>query len=87
MNNYIGQLHVYTISHMEANVNIRESFSISKNQAELIYEKINNYNINELFILSTCNRTEFYAVCKDRDSLGLTIIFFTCQLNPLAREM
>lgn len=69
MNNYIGQLHVYTISHVEANVNIRESFSISKNQAELIYEKINNYNINELFILSTCNRTEFYAVCKDRDSL------------------
>ena len=69
MNNYIQQLHSYSISHKNANLYIREIFAITHNQAELIYNKKSEFNINELFILSTCNRTEFYAICKDRDSL------------------
>ena len=69
MSNYIQQLHSYSISHKDAKVDIRENFSITQDQAELIYEKKYTFNIDELFILSTCNRTEFYAICKDRDAL------------------
>ena len=39
MSNYIQQLHSYSISHKNAKVDIRENFSITQNQAELIYEK------------------------------------------------
>lgn len=69
MSNYIQQLHSYSISHKDATVDIRENFSITQDQAELIYEKKSTFDIDELFILSTCNRTEFYAICEDRDSL------------------
>ena len=69
MSNYIQKLHSYSISHKDATVDIRENFSITQDQAELIYEKKSRFDIDELFILSTCNRTEFYAICEDRDSL------------------
>jgi len=69
MSNYIQQLHSYSISHKDATVDIRENFSITQDQAELIYEKKIAFDIDELFILSTCNRTEFYAICEDRDAL------------------
>jgi glutamyl-tRNA reductase len=69
MSNYIQQLHSYSISHKDATVDIRENFSITQDQAELIYEKKTAFHIDELFILSTCNRTEFYAICEDRDAL------------------
>ncbi len=81
MSNYTQRLNSYSISHKDAPVDIREIFYISQNQAELIYAKKSKFKIDELFILSTCNRTEFYAVCEDRDFLIKLISKIYLKLN------
>jgi len=74
MHNSIHRIHSFGISHKDASVDVRERFSLSFDQAESLYKQINQYNINECYILSTCNRTEFYAVCDDMETLRDFII-------------
>ena len=74
MHNYIQKIHSFGISHKDAAVNIRETFSLSFDQAEYLYKRKTDFNINECYILSTCNRTEFYAVCDDMETLREFII-------------
>ena len=69
MHNYIQNIHSFGISHKDAAVDIRETFSLSFDQAEFLYKRKSEFNINECYILSTCNRTEFYAICDNIDSL------------------
>ena len=49
-------------------VNIREQISISKSDLDKALCKLSSYDgINEIVILSTCNRTEFYIASFDLD--------------------
>ena len=81
MHNYIQQIHSFGISHKDAAVDIRETFSLSFDQAEYLYKRKADFNIHECYILSTCNRTEFYAVCNDMKTLHDFIISGYSQLG------
>ena len=74
MHNYIQNIHSFGISHKDAAVDIRETFSLTYDQAEFLYKQKSEFNINECYILSTCNRTEFYAICENIDSLKAFIV-------------
>ena len=74
MHNYIQNIHSFGISHKDAAVEIRETFSLTYDQAKYLYKLKSEFNINECYILSTCNRTEIYSICDNIDSLKEFII-------------
>jgi glutamyl-tRNA reductase len=60
------QLLVLGVNHKTASVNIRECFTFSEEQIKKALHHLRDYEeINECVILSTCNRTEMYAVVDD----------------------
>lgn len=62
------QLSVLGLNHKTAPVDIREKFSISQDSVGNGLKHIDDYDIlSEAVILSTCNRTEIYAVLDDCD--------------------
>jgi len=81
MNNYIQKIHSFGISHKDAAVHIRERFSLSFANSELLYSLKDSFNINECYILSTCNRTEFYAVTSNIEEFRNFIISGYERLN------
>lgn len=63
------QLVVLGLNHKTAPVNIRECFSFPEEQVKKTLKRIQNYDgWLEAVILSTCNRTELYAVLEEADS-------------------
>lgn len=64
-------------SYKTSPVNIREKISISKNDLDNTLHRLSFYNaINEVVILSTCNRTEFYIATFDLDQATKSLIQF-----------
>ena len=60
------QLIVLGLNHKTAPVEIRERFNFSQDKTVRVLRRlINNDNINEAVLLSTCNRTELYLVLED----------------------
>ncbi|WP_251422682.1 glutamyl-tRNA reductase [Veillonella agrestimuris] len=60
------QLVVLGLNHRSAAVAVRERFSFEKDEVKAALNKIYEYDrISECVILSTCNRTELYAVLED----------------------
>ena len=60
------QLIVLGLNHKTAPVEIRERFNFSQDRTVRVLRRlINNDNINEVVLLSTCNRTELYLVLED----------------------
>lgn len=65
------------ISFKTAPVNVREAVSFSGSDLSDSLLKLSFYEgINELVILSTCNRTEFYIITSDLDLAKASIIKF-----------
>ncbi len=59
---------VMGLNHKTAPVEAREIFSLSKEQARDALLHLQNYEtLTEAVLLSTCNRSEFYAVAEDKD--------------------
>jgi len=81
MYNYMQKIHSFGISHKDAAVHIREKFSLSFDDSKSFYSLKDDFNINECYILSTCNRTEFYAVISDIDEFRNFIISGYGRLN------
>ncbi len=68
------QLVVLGLNHKTAPVDVRERFSFSEDQVRLGLRNMDLYEgINEAVIISTCNRTEMYAVVDDSDD-GLPVL-------------
>ena len=63
MKNYYSNINYIGVTYKHSKVDIRESFSLSDKEIEYLYNKRHLFNIDELFIISTCARTEFYAFC------------------------
>lgn len=60
------QLVVLGLNHKTVSVEVRERFAISVDNINKGLHHLDNYNgISEVVILSTCNRTEIYAVVDD----------------------
>src|SRR5690606_33731050 len=70
-----------------APVEVRERFSFSKSMLEsgLLALK-SKKSVEECCILSTCNRTEIYAVSKDIDDCVKDIKEFLCEFHHVPLE-
>ena len=64
MKNIIGY-YVVGLSYKNADLLTRGKFSLSKNQINLLLEHAKADGLNELMVISTCNRTELYGIVED----------------------
>ena len=65
----ISGFFVTGINYKKTDAAIRGQFAISNEQYEKILTLAPSYHLNELFILSTCNRTEIYGFAEDASQL------------------
>src|SRR5258708_18943701 len=65
----ISRFFVAGINYKKTDASIRGQFAISDEQYEKILSLPPAYHLNELFILSTCNRTEIYGFAEDAPQL------------------
>jgi len=64
------------VNHWSAPVIVREKFSLSEKHKAELYEKAKTLNINQLIVVSTCNRTELFAKdCETSDLIDLFVSF------------
>lgn len=61
----ISNFYAIGINYKKFDAEVRGQFAISPKHYEAILQKASQYDINELFILSTCNRTEIYGFAED----------------------
>ncbi|WP_338790802.1 glutamyl-tRNA reductase [Bernardetia sp. MNP-M8] len=80
-----NSFYTFYITHREANVPIRERFSLSERETEtLLLALQSSESIKEVFVLSTCNRTEIYCYGQE-DSLSIIKEKFA-QLKSVSSE-
>lgn len=73
-------------SHHTAPIEIREKFSISPERLANAYQQLGQIpGVNEVAVLSTCNRTELYAVVEN-DTKAHSLGSSFCQLQKLSRD-
>ena len=65
----ISKFHIAGLNYKKSNVTTRGQFAIGNEQYAIILEKALALGINELFILSTCNRTEIYGIAENANQL------------------
>lgn len=61
---------VVGINYKKTDASVRGSFAINNDQYATLLEKAPEYGLKELFILSTCNRTEIYGIANNSDQLA-----------------
>ncbi len=64
-----GQFFVAGINYKKTDAGIRGNFAISPDQYHTILTNAARIGLKELFVLSTCNRTEIYGLAPDADTL------------------
>ena len=67
--NDLTNFYVVGISYRNADLYTRGEFSLSKVQRLKILNKARSQNIKEIFISSTCNRTEIYSFAENSSIL------------------
>jgi glutamyl-tRNA reductase len=65
----ISGFQVAGINYKKTDAAIRGEYAISPEKYDLILADSSNYGVHELFILSTCNRTEIYGIATDISQL------------------
>jgi len=65
----ISKFFIAGINYKKTDAAIRGQFAVSNEQYETILSLAPSYNVNELFVLSTCNRTEIYGFAEDASQL------------------
>jgi glutamyl-tRNA reductase len=65
----ISNFWIAGINYKKTDASLRGAFAISNDQYSTILELAASYGLNELFILSTCNRTEIYGFAGDVQQL------------------
>jgi glutamyl-tRNA reductase len=69
MSSKLNQLHLLGISYRKSDFRMREKFAIDSKHYAHILHATDLLDIEELFILSTCNRTEYYVIHPHVDEL------------------
>ena len=64
-----GQFFVAGINYKKTDAGIRGDFAINPDQYAMILSNAAQIGLKELFVLSTCNRTEIYGLAPDADTL------------------
>lgn len=57
------------INYKKTDASVRGSLAIGTEQYEQLLQKAGNYGLKELFVLSTCNRTEIYGIAHSATAL------------------
>ena len=65
----IDQFFVAGINYKKTDANIRGEFAVNPGQYASILQKASLKGLQELFVLSTCNRTEIYGMAPDAGTL------------------
>ena len=66
---HLNQFFVIGINYKKTDVSIRGQFAINADQYNALLQKANDQEIREIFVLSTCNRTELYALAPSASVL------------------
>ncbi|HTR29993.1 MAG TPA: glutamyl-tRNA reductase [Puia sp.] len=66
----IAGFYVVGINYKKTDASIRGNFAIGSEQYEKILELASTFNVSELFVLSTCNRTEIYGFADNSAHLA-----------------
>ena len=61
----ISNFYAIGINYKKFDAEVRGQFAISPKHYEAILLKASQFDIHEVFILSTCNRTEIYGFAED----------------------
>lgn len=69
MNRGLSDFWVVGINYRKADTKTRGQFAINVEQYRQLLDTSLLFEVNELFVLSTCNRTEVYGLCEDPDQL------------------
>lgn len=65
----LNKFFVVGINYKKSDASIRGQFSINEEQYRTILSNASKFNVTELLILSTCNRTEIYGFAEQEDDL------------------
>ena len=65
----INSFYIAGINYKKTDASVRGSFAIHNNQYHSLLKKAAGKNITEVFIVSTCNRTEIYGVAENAEEL------------------
>ncbi len=65
----INQFYIAGINYKKTDASSRGKFAVNNNQYASLLQKAAVVNVSELFILSTCNRTEIYGIASNADVL------------------
>ncbi len=65
----INQFYIAGINYKKSDASVRGLFAINSDQYHNILQKASQFGIKEVFILSTCNRTEIYGFAAKADDL------------------
>ena len=65
----VPQFYVIGINYRKTDTAVRGNFAINNEQYLTILQEAKEQGIHELFVLSTCNRTEIYSLTPDADTL------------------
>src|SRR5207244_3935786 len=66
---HISQFYIAGINYKKTDASIRGLFAVNNDHYTSILQKAPSYFLNELFVLSTCNRTEIYGIASCAESL------------------
>lgn len=73
----ISRFQVAGINYKKTDAVIRGQYAISPEKYALLLASASQFGVNELFVLSTCNRTEIYGVASDVSNLIDLLCAFT----------
>lgn len=72
-----------SVSHHHQPLAVREHYSLSQENCSDIQSMLHNHSfIQEFYILSTCNRTEFYFITGDVEKLHSVLTSVYAAINP-----
>ena len=74
------------LSHHTAPVEVREQIGISRSMVPAALDKLANDGCDDAVLLSTCNRTEVYAVAADPIGMGERIVACLAEYRGVSRD-
>lgn len=66
----IDNFYVVGLNYKKTDANIRGKFALNESQYASLLQRARGENINNVFVLSTCNRTEIYGIVESPDELS-----------------
>ena len=65
----INQFYIAGINYRKTDASVRGEFAIGSTQYNSLLERAGRMGLSEMFVLSTCNRTEIYGLAESKDQL------------------